>query len=92
MEEPRASQEHDATPEGRHRGNGIADGSGAAIGVEDRTRTERVAVRAVIDIHAASVRFDEPRAQLAEMVADGGFRQSQGRWRGRRCSPPRPAN
>ena len=35
-------------------------------------------MRAVIDIHAASVRFDEPRAQLAEMVADGGFRQSPG--------------
>ena len=29
---PRASQERDATPEGRHRGNGIADGSGQQLG------------------------------------------------------------
>src|SRR5690606_32930942 len=53
-------------------------GSGAAVGVEDRTqRRQRVTAGAVEDVHSAPLGLDQPGlAELSEVVGHGGFTEA----------------
>ena len=65
------------------RGGGILVGESfsAAVGVQHRAqRTDRVAVRSVVDVHAPPFGLDQSGPpELAQVVADGGLGQSQRR-------------